>query len=66
MSRKQALIAALAIALAGAFFYFSGGHQTPSGQPPLQSLTTQNIAEVKNAFNAATDDIRVLLLLSPT
>ena len=66
MSRKQALIAALAIALAGAFFYFYGGHQTPTGQPPLRNLTTQNVVEVKNAFNAAKNDVRVLLLLSPT
>jgi hypothetical protein len=66
MRRKSILIAAAAIALAGALFYFYGGHQTPNGQPPLRGLTTQNIAEVKNAFNAAKDDIRVLLLLSPT
>ncbi len=66
MRRKPLLIAALAIALAGALFYFYGGHQTPNGQPPLRSLTTQNVAEVKNAFNAAQDGVRVLLLLSPT
>jgi hypothetical protein len=66
MSRKHVLIAALAIALAGVLFYFYGGHQAPTGQPPLRNLTTQNVGEVKDAFNAARDDVRVLLLLSPT
>ena len=66
MRRKHILIAAVAIALAGALFYFYGGHKTPNCQPPLRRLTTQNVAEVKNAFNAAKDDVRVLLLLSPT
>jgi hypothetical protein len=66
MNRKYTLIAIFAIALAGVLFYFYGGSRTPSGQPPLQRLTTQNVAEFKNAFNAAKDDVRVLLLLSPT
>ena len=44
----------------------AGGSQTPSGQQPLESLTTRNVAEVRNAFNAAKGDVRVLLLLSPT
>jgi hypothetical protein len=47
------LIAAFAIALIGALFYFYGGHKTPDGQPPLRRLTTQNVVEVKIAFNAA-------------
>ena len=66
MSRKDILIAAVAIALVGALFYFYGGHQTPNGQLPLRRLTTQNLTEVKNAFNAAKGEVRVLLLLSPT
>jgi hypothetical protein len=66
MSRKHILIAAFAIALGGALFYSYGGHETPTGQLPLQRLTTQNVAAVKSAFNAAKDDVRVLLLLSPT
>jgi hypothetical protein len=66
MSRKHILIPAVAIVFAGALFYFYGGHQTPNGQPPLRKLTTQNVAELKNAFNAAKGDVRVLLLLSPT
>ena len=66
MRWKHILIAAVAVALTGALFYFYGGHKTPDGQPPLRRLTPQNVVEVKNAFNAAKDDVRVLLLLSPT
>ena len=66
MNRKHILAAILAIASVGALFYFYGGSQTPTGQAPLQRLTTQNVAEVKSAFNATKGDVRVLLLLSPT
>jgi hypothetical protein len=66
MSRKHILIAAFAIALAGALFYLYAGHQVPAGQPPLRRLTNQNVAGFQSAFNAAKGDVRVLLLLSPT
>jgi hypothetical protein len=46
--------------------YAYGGGHTPQGQPPLQTLTVQNLSEIRNQFNAAKDDVRVLLLLSPT
>lgn len=58
--------ALVAVLLAGGLFYFYGARQTPSGQPPLDSLTAVNVVEVKNQFNAAKDSVRVLLLLSPT
>lgn len=66
MKRKYILSAILIAVLIGAVVYFYGGSQAPPGQPPLQRLTAQNVSAVKNAFNAAKDDIRVLLLLSPT
>lgn len=66
MKRKYILGAPVAVLLLGALVYFYGGSQAPSGQPALQSLTAQNVTEVKNEFNAAKDDVRVLLLLSPT
>ncbi len=58
--------AVLAVILAGALFYFYSGSQVPSGQPPLESITAQNVADIKTQFNLAKDDARVLLLLSPT
>ncbi len=66
MNRKRVLLAVLTVALFGALLYFYGGSQAPPGQAPLQSLTTQNVDGIRNAFNAAKDDVRVLVLLSPT
>jgi hypothetical protein len=39
---------------------------TPPGQPPLTSLTQNNFDQFKNDFNAAGDEARLVLLLSPT
>lgn len=66
MKRKYLAIVLLAVVLIGALLYLYGGHQAPPGQPRLQSLTDQNVAELKAEFNAAKDETRVLLLLSPT
>ncbi|HYL38677.1 MAG TPA: hypothetical protein VEV17_22355 [Bryobacteraceae bacterium] len=66
MKRKYILGALSAILLLAALFYFYGGSQVPSGQPALRTLTSLNVAEVRDEFNAAKADTRVLLLLSPT
>ena len=66
MNRKRVFSAVISIALVGALLYFYGGGQTPQGQPPLTRLTTPNATDVKSAFNAAEDDVRVLVLVSPT
>jgi hypothetical protein len=66
MKRKYILGPLLAVFLLAALVYFYGGSQAPGGQNPLESLTAQNVADVKNEFNASKDDVRVLLLLSPT
>jgi hypothetical protein len=39
---------------------------TPPGQPPLTSLTLNNLDHFKNDFNGAGDAARLVLLLSPT
>lgn len=56
----------LAVILVAALFYFYGGSEAPSGQPQLERVTAQNVADIKSQFNLAKDDTRVLLLLSPT
>ena len=67
MKRKYILSAFLTASVIGVLaYYLYGGSQTPPGQAPLESLTAQNVAEIKNAFNAAKGDARLLLLLSPT
>ena len=53
-------------AMANAAADLLGGGQAPPGQPVLVSLTTQNLGSIHDAFNAAKDDVRVLVFLSPT
>ena len=65
--KRAYIVSAIVVALlAAAGLYLYGGGQTPAGQPLLQNLSTQSVGEFKNHFNAAKDDVRVLLLLSPT
>ena len=65
--KRAYIVGAIPVALlAAAVLYLYGAGQTPAGQPPLQNLSAQSVGEIKNEFNAAKDDVRVLLLLSPT
>jgi hypothetical protein len=64
--RKYILAATVALLIMGALGYFYGGSQTPPGQPPLARLAVENVSQLRAAFNAAKDDVRVLVLLSPT
>ena len=66
MKRRYVVGAILLALLVAAALYLYGGGQTPSGQPPLRNLTAENVVGIKNEFNAAKDEVRVLLLLSPT
>lgn len=66
MRSKYILGTVLAVTLAAALVYFYGGSHAPAGQPPLESITAQNVADVRNQFNSAKNAVRVLLLLSPT
>ena len=42
------------------------GHETPKGQAPLTSLTQDSLSKFESDFNKSDDEIRVLVLLSPT
>lgn len=66
MKRKYVIGAAISAILVAAGLYLYSGSQTPAGQPALENLSPRNIAEIKNEFNAAKGDVRLLLLLSPT
>ena len=66
MTRKRIIVILAVLILCAALFYFYAGGQTPQGQPPLANLTPQNFTAIESAFNAAKDNVRVLLLLSPT
>jgi hypothetical protein len=51
---------------ASAVLYISGGNQSPPGQPSLSDITAQTESTLKTSFNAAGQDVRLLLFLSPT
>jgi hypothetical protein len=42
------------------------GETAPAGQPPLVALTSTNFDQLRAAFNAASGEVRIVLLLSPT
>jgi hypothetical protein len=66
MKSRHVVGLVLVLSLVAVLFYFYGGSRVPAGQAPLRSLTTGTVAQIKNEFNAAKADVRVLLLLSPT
>jgi hypothetical protein len=67
MRVRLSIVAALVIAgLLALGWRFYGGGKAPAGQPPLVSLTSSNFDELRAAFNAASGQVRIVLLLSPT
>jgi hypothetical protein len=67
MSRRNYIIGAVAaLVVIFALVYFYGGSQTPATQPQLVRLTPENVAQVEAEFNAAREDVRLLVMLSPT
>jgi hypothetical protein len=56
----------LAVLAGVMYWYYWGSSRTPSGQPPLTSLTPSNLGQFQRVFNDAADRIRLVLLLSPT
>jgi hypothetical protein len=67
MKKRQSLLAVVVIlALLWLGWHFYGGERVPEGQPPLLSLTSSNFDQLRVAFNAASGEVRVVLLLSPT
>jgi len=61
--RRSIWLAIPAIVLAIAVGYGLFAHQAPSGQPPL---ATMDLAALKADFNAAHNQTRIIVLLSPT
>jgi hypothetical protein len=67
MKKRLSIVAVLMIiGLLALGWYFYGGSTVPAGQPPLASLTSANFDQLREAFNAASGDVRIVLLLSPT
>ena len=66
MSRKRIAAIVAALIFLAALLYVYTDHRTPEGQPKLAELTADNFGTIGDAFNAAKEDVRVLVLLSPT
>jgi len=56
----------LAVVALSVGWYLWGSRRAPLGQPPLTSLTPNNLDQFKSTFNDAADRARLVLLLSPT
>jgi hypothetical protein len=65
MTRKLFLTIPAALFLGASLFHY-GGHTAPPTQPALVDLTPESLPTMEAAFNKAKDEVRVLLLLSPT
>jgi hypothetical protein len=66
MKRLNLALGLAALVIFAGLFYLYGGHQTAKGQAPLADLNASNLNELKNVFNDSHDQVRVLVLLSPT
>ena len=66
MKRRTIGLGLGALVVFAGVFYLYGGHQTPRGQAPLADLNSTNLSELKDEFNGSHDDVRMLVLLSPT
>ena len=67
MKRKGIIVAVVAVAIVLLlFFYFFWGSSMPNGQQPLVRLNRSNFASLKEAFDASANDVRVMVMLSPT
>ena len=40
--------------------------ETPTGQPPLAALDASSLQAFRDSFNASSDRVRILVMLSPT
>jgi hypothetical protein len=67
MKKQTGILGILVIAAVLALgWHFYSGERVPAEQPPLLSLTSANFDQLRTAFNSASGEVRVVLLLSPT
>jgi hypothetical protein len=67
MKKQLSILAVLVVVgLLALGWHFYGGQRVPAGQPALVSLTSNNFDELRAAFNGASGQVRIVLLLSPT
>jgi len=64
MARRSFRILLLAAVLAAGGA--CGPGTAPTGQPPMAQITRESVESFREAFNRASDQARIVLLLSPT
>jgi hypothetical protein len=67
MNRRTLLLILVVLAIGGAFGYVRfATHHAPAGQPPLAYLDSGSLAALKDDFNRAANETRIIVLLAPT
>ncbi len=69
MNKGRGIVVALSVVVilgVALGLYFLRNHDTPGDQEPLTDLTAQTLEAFKGRFNRASDQQRIILLLSPT
>jgi hypothetical protein len=64
--RRIIFIAIPIVILVLAIWFGVFSHQTPAGQPPLGELNASSLETLKAEFNRASEQFRIIVLLSPT
>ena len=66
MKKRTVAIGIAVLVIVAALVYALAGHRPPAGQPPLADLTATGLPAFQEEFNRHADEVRVILLLSPT
>jgi hypothetical protein len=66
LMRRNRLVGLIAFLVIAFFAWWILGHATPKGQPTLMNITQENLTEFERDFDNSGDQVRVLLLFSPT
>ena len=67
MTRRRIVIGTwLTVLLVALAWWRFGAHDVPSGQPPLATLDATTVSALREDFNAAAGQVRIIVLLSPT
>jgi hypothetical protein len=66
MKKSVGILAMVVVAGLTLGRHFYGGSRVPAAQPPLIFLTSSNFDQLRTAFNDASGEVRIVLLLSPT
>ena len=69
MTRRRLLLVLLAVVFigVGALAWLNlATHYTPAGQLPLTTLDAASLSTLKDEFNRASSESRMIVLLSPT